>query len=101
MENPIHAHRADQQDPSGTCAIPDPVFGGDQTDELLTKAVIEALAAGMSWAQIGERLGVSSPAACVLGAGDLDWQEAIVAHENARAAAQLPRPERLYGALEH
>ncbi|WP_257890388.1 hypothetical protein [Rhodococcus sp. USK10] len=63
------------------------VSGGDQTDDLLTKAVTEALAAGMSWAQIAAQLGVPPPVARGDAAvTDHDWQEAIVAHENARAA---------------
>ena len=63
------------------------VSGGDLTDDLLTRAVTEALAAGMSWAQIATQLGVPLPATCGHAAvTDHDWQEAIVAHENARAA---------------
>ena len=63
------------------------VFRGDQTDDLLTRAVTEALAAGMSWAQIAAQLGVPSPVARDHAAvTDHDWQEAIVAHENARVA---------------
>lgn len=61
------------------------VSGGDRTDDLLTRAVTEALAAGMSWAQIAVQLGVPPPAAHAA-VTDHDWQEAIVAHENARAA---------------
>ncbi|WP_249343920.1 hypothetical protein R1X32_03975 (plasmid) [Rhodococcus opacus] len=75
------------------------VSGGDLTDDLLTRAVTEALAAGMSWAQIAAQLGVPPPVTCGDAAViDHDWQEAIVAHENARAArlnAQaLPRRPR-------
>ncbi|MGV9871122.1 hypothetical protein [Rhodococcus koreensis] len=63
------------------------VSGGDHTDDLLARAVIEALAAGMSWAQVAAQLGVPSPVARDPSAlTDHDWQEAIVAHENARAA---------------
>ncbi|MDF3313397.1 hypothetical protein P3H15_51800 [Rhodococcus sp. T2V] len=63
------------------------VSGGDRTDDLLTRAVTEALKAGMSWAQIAAQLGVPPPAAQDRSAvSDHDWQEAIVAHENARAA---------------
>jgi hypothetical protein len=64
---------------------------GEQRDELLARAVIEALAEGMSWAQIGARLGVSRPSrpgtVC-----DRDWQDAIVDHENARARRIQPGP---------
>jgi hypothetical protein len=60
---------------------------GDRTDDLLARAVSEALTAGMSWAQIASQLGVPSPVARDHAAlTDHDWQEAIVAHENARAA---------------
>ena len=63
------------------------VSGGDQTDDLLARAVTEALTAGMPWAQIASQLGVPPPAARDHAAlTDHDWQEAIVAHENARAA---------------
>ncbi|RYF60163.1 MAG: hypothetical protein EOO27_06835 [Comamonadaceae bacterium] len=68
--------------------------GGEQAEELLTRAVSEALAADMSWAQIGGRLGVPPPVArrhAVV--TERDWQEAIVAHENARAARHTD-PER-------
>ncbi|WP_237720586.1 MULTISPECIES: hypothetical protein [Rhodococcus] len=37
------------------------VSGGDQTDDLLARAVAEALTAGMSWAQIAAQLGVPPP----------------------------------------
>ncbi|MFD9664386.1 hypothetical protein ACFWAY_22610 [Rhodococcus sp. NPDC059968] len=75
------------------------VSGGDRTDDLLTRAVIEALAAGISWAQIAAQLGVPPPVTCGHAAvTDHDWQEAIVAHENARAARlnnqTLPRRPR-------
>ncbi|WP_225858176.1 hypothetical protein [Rhodococcus wratislaviensis] len=60
---------------------------GERTDDLLTRAVAEALAAGTSWAQIGARLGVPPPAADDHGVvSDVAWQEAIVAHENERAS---------------
>ena len=65
----------------------DAVFDGDQTDERLARAVIEALRAGRSWAHIATHLGVPPPAIRGgLGMTDRDWQEAIVAHENACAA---------------
>lgn len=65
----------------------DAVYGGVQTEDLLTRAVIEALSAGRSWAHIATQLGVPAPATCDhLAVTDRDWQEAIVAHENARAA---------------
>ncbi|MBV6759157.1 hypothetical protein [Rhodococcus opacus] len=65
----------------------DAVFDGDQTDERLARAVIEALQAGRSWAHIATHLGVPPPAIRDgLGMTDRDWQEAIVAHENACAA---------------
>ncbi|UOT04469.1 hypothetical protein [Rhodococcus opacus] len=65
----------------------DAVSGGVQSEDLLTRAVIEALRAGRSWAQIATELGVSPPATRDhLAVTDRDWQEAIVAHENARAA---------------
>ena len=86
MEKPIHAHLPDREQPSGDSAIRGAV-AGDQADELLTRAVSEALKAGMSWAQIGERLGVPPPSArrpAIV--TDWDWQEAIVVHENARTA---------------
>ena len=88
MEKPIHAHQPDQEQPSADSAIRESAAsGGEQAEELLTRAVSEALAAGMSWAQIGGRLGVPPPVArrhTVV--TERDWQEAIVAHENARAA---------------
>ncbi|MGW5152880.1 hypothetical protein [Rhodococcus koreensis] len=62
------------------------VTGGDRTDELLARAVVEALKAGRTWAQIAAQLGIPPPSAD--GTADMtdhDWQEAIVAHENARA----------------
>ncbi|WP_256974296.1 hypothetical protein [Rhodococcus sp. NCIMB 12038] len=63
------------------------VSGGDWTEDLLTWAVTEALAAGMSCAQIAVQLGVPPPATRDHAAvTDHDWQDAIVAHENARAA---------------
>lgn len=63
------------------------VSGGDRTDDLLAGAVTEALAAGMSWAQIAAQLGAPPPVARGHAAlTDHDWQEAIVAYENARAA---------------
>ncbi|SEB29071.1 hypothetical protein [Rhodococcus koreensis] len=65
----------------------DAVSGGVQTDDLLTRAVIEALKAGTSWAHIATQLGVPPPVARDhLAVTDREWQEAIVAHENARAA---------------
>ncbi|MFF2115075.1 hypothetical protein [Rhodococcus koreensis] len=65
----------------------DAVSGGIQSEDLLTRAVIEALTAGRSWAHIATQLGVPPPAARDrLAVTDRDWQEAIVAHENARAA---------------
>ena len=65
----------------------DPGLGGDRTDGLLTRAVIEALAAGRSWAHVAAQLGVLPPATRdAADVTDRDWQEAIVAHENARAA---------------
>ncbi|MDF3313408.1 hypothetical protein P3H15_51855 [Rhodococcus sp. T2V] len=71
----------------------DAVTGGDHSDELLARAVIEALKAGKSWAQIAAQLGVpprsaGSPADMT----DHDWQEAIVAHENARATRLNDQP---------
>ncbi|MFC9836455.1 hypothetical protein ACFVKB_21950 [Rhodococcus sp. NPDC127530] len=63
------------------------VASGDRTDDLLARAVTGALTAGMSWAQIAAQLGVLPPVARDHAAlTDHDWQEAIVAHENARAA---------------
>ncbi|MFC9361984.1 hypothetical protein ACFTZB_36105 [Rhodococcus sp. NPDC057014] len=65
----------------------DVVVGGGHGDELLARAVIEALKSGRSWAQIAAQLGVPPPP--TRDGGDLtehDWQEAIIAHENARAA---------------
>lgn len=65
----------------------DAVSGGVQTEDLLTRAVIEAITAGRSWAHIATQLGVPPPATRDhLAVTDRDWQEAIVAHENARAA---------------
>ncbi|MDF3310806.1 hypothetical protein P3H15_38010 [Rhodococcus sp. T2V] len=65
----------------------DAIFDGDQTDDRLARAVVEALRAGRSWAHIATDLGVPPPAVRDrLGVTDRDWQEAIVAHENARAA---------------
>ncbi|PBC49943.1 hypothetical protein CJ179_11645 [Rhodococcus sp. ACS1] len=72
----------------------DAFFDGDQTDDRLARAVIEALQAGRSWAHIATDLAVPPPAfRDGLGVTDRDWQEAIVAHENARAARldDLPR----------
>ncbi|WP_016885065.1 MULTISPECIES: hypothetical protein [unclassified Rhodococcus (in: high G+C Gram-positive bacteria)] len=86
MEKPIHALHADQGKSSGDSAALNAVSVGKQTDELLAKAVGAALAAGMSWAQIGGRLGVPNPAAGQDVVTDQDWQEAIVAHENARVS---------------
>ncbi|QHE73156.1 hypothetical protein [Rhodococcus sp. WAY2] len=87
MEKPIHAHQPGQEKPSADSAIRGAASGGEQAEELLTRAVSEALAAGRSWAQIGGRLGVPPPVArrhAVV--TERDWQEAIVAHEIARAA---------------
>ncbi|MFC9363032.1 hypothetical protein ACFTZB_41500 [Rhodococcus sp. NPDC057014] len=59
----------------------------DQTDDRLARAAIEALQAGRSWAHIAKDLGVSPPAVRDrIGVTDREWQDAIVAHENARAA---------------
>ncbi|MFF2109291.1 hypothetical protein [Rhodococcus koreensis] len=59
----------------------------NQADDRLARTVIEALQVGRSWAHIATDLGVSPPAVRDrLGVTDRDWQEAIVAHENARAA---------------
>lgn len=61
-------------------------FDGDQTDERLARAMVEALQASRSWAHIATHLGVPPPAIRdPLDMTDRDWQEAIVAHENARA----------------
>lgn len=66
---------------------PDAVSCGDQADDLLTRAVAEALVAGMSWAQIAAQLGVPPPTGPDHAAvTDQEWQEAIIAQENARAA---------------
>ncbi|OUS97300.1 hypothetical protein CA951_02845 [Rhodococcus sp. NCIMB 12038] len=66
---------------------PDPHSGPVHMEDLLTRAVIEALKAGRSWAHIATQLGVPPPATRDhLTVTDWDWQEAIVAHENARAA---------------
>ncbi|WP_280783915.1 TetR/AcrR family transcriptional regulator [Rhodococcus opacus] len=77
--------------PEDSAAASDDAGGsaGEQRDELLARAVIEALAEGMSWEQIGARLGVSRPSrsgtVC-----DRDWQDAIVDQENARARRIQP-----------
>ena len=63
------------------------VSGAVQSEDLLTRAVIEALTAGRSWAHIATQLGVPPPTTRDhLAVTDRDWQESIVAHENARAA---------------
>jgi len=65
----------------------DAVSGGGRTEDLLTRAVIEALRAGTPWAQIATQLGAPPPAARDhADPTEHDWQEAIIAHENARAA---------------
>ncbi|GAF49150.1 hypothetical protein [Rhodococcus wratislaviensis] len=65
---------------------PDALSGGDQADDLLTRAVAEALVAGMSWAQIAAQLGVPPPTGPDHAAvTDQEWQETIVTQENARA----------------
>ncbi|MFD9663474.1 hypothetical protein ACFWAY_17900 [Rhodococcus sp. NPDC059968] len=58
---------------------------GEQTDEFLARAVTAALAEGMSWEQIATRLGVPPPPTSGGAPTDQDWQNAIAAHENARA----------------
>ncbi|QSE87906.1 hypothetical protein JWS13_04140 (plasmid) [Rhodococcus pseudokoreensis] len=58
---------------------------GEQTDEFLARAVIAALTEGMSWEQIATRLGVPRPFTAGGSPTEQDWQNAIVAHENARA----------------
>ncbi|MGW4336684.1 hypothetical protein ACWEK5_28325 [Rhodococcus koreensis] len=65
----------------------DAVTGGDHGDELLARAVIEALKAGRTWAQIATQLGVPPPPSAGRPADmtEHDWQEAIITHENARA----------------
>ena len=84
-------HRDNPEDQRGQLsddpADPDVAAFGEQADDFIARAITDALAEGMSWAQIGARLGVPPPAPDhddVV--SDLDWQEAIVAHENARAA---------------
>ncbi|MDT2009423.1 hypothetical protein FXW78_46435 [Rhodococcus opacus] len=56
-------------------------------EELLAQAVTAALTQRASWAQIGARLGVPDPCAPhpICECSDLQWQNAIVDHENARA----------------
>ena len=56
----------------------------EQDEELLARSVIDALAGGRSWEQIGTRLGVAAPTAHSGPVTDRDWQEAVVDHENAR-----------------
>lgn len=60
---------------------------GELGEELLARAVAAALVQGASWALIGARLGVPDPCAARSGCtcSDLQWQDAIVDHENARA----------------
>ncbi|WP_257890305.1 hypothetical protein [Rhodococcus sp. USK10] len=58
---------------------------GELGEELLARAVTAALTQGVSWAQIGARLGVSDPCAPDRECSDRQWQDAIVDHENARA----------------
>ncbi|MFF2027084.1 hypothetical protein [Rhodococcus koreensis] len=87
MEKP---HRDNPEDRRGQLsddpADPVAVFG-EQADDFIARAIMDALAEGMSWAQIGARLGVPPPAPDHDDeVSDRDWQEAIVAHENARAA---------------
>ncbi|QQZ19361.1 hypothetical protein GO592_38835 (plasmid) [Rhodococcus sp. 21391] len=56
------------------------------SEELLAQAVVAALKQGASWAQIGAHLGVPDPCAPPHGGcSDLQWQNAIVEHQNARA----------------
>lgn len=57
---------------------------GEEDEELRARSVIDALARGLSWEQIGTRLGVAPPAAHGGPATDRDWQDAIVDHDNAR-----------------
>lgn len=64
---------------------------GEEDEELLARSVIDALAGGMSWEQIGTRLGVAAPTAYGSKATDRDWQEAVVDHENARQLSDSVR----------
>ncbi|MDT2006521.1 hypothetical protein FXW78_21115 [Rhodococcus opacus] len=54
-------------------------------EELLAEAITAALTQGGSWAQIGARLGFPDPCAPSGACSDLQWQNAIVDLENARA----------------
>lgn len=69
---------------------------GEQTDEFFARAIIDALTEGMSWEQLATRLGVLRPSTAGGSPTEQDWQNAIVAHENARAgrihAEKRPSP---------
>lgn len=85
------AHPRDQADYSAAVSDGAGVTAGEQRDELLARAVIDALAEGMSWEQIAARLGVPRPARHGT-ITDRDWQDAIVDRENARAQRIQPEP---------
>jgi hypothetical protein len=86
-----HRHRRDRLEDSSAASDDAGAPAGEQRDELLARAVIDALVEGMSWEQIGARLGVPRPTrpAAVT---DRDWQDAIVDRENARAQRIQPEP---------
>ncbi|UOT08137.1 MULTISPECIES: hypothetical protein [Rhodococcus] len=87
MDQPAHRHRQDraqqQHRDDDRDTLPTP---GELSEELLAQAVVAALKQGASWAQIGAHLGVPDPCAPPHGGcSDLQWQNAIVEHQNARA----------------
>lgn len=64
---------------------------GEEDEELLARSVIDALAGGLSWEQIGTRLGVTAPIAYGSPVTDRDWQDAVVDHENERQLSDSVR----------
>ncbi|MFC9356547.1 hypothetical protein ACFTZB_08185 [Rhodococcus sp. NPDC057014] len=91
MDQPVHRHRQDraqqQHRDDDRDTLPTP---GELSEELLARAVVDALKQGASWAQIGAHLGVPDPCARHGGCSDLQWQDAIVEYENVRAARIHP-----------
>ncbi|MFC9360768.1 hypothetical protein ACFTZB_29870 [Rhodococcus sp. NPDC057014] len=93
MDESAHHHTdrledsAEVSDDAPTAPVRD-----EQRDEVLARAVIDALADGMTWEQIGARLGVPRPSRHDA-VTDREWQDAIVDHENARAQRIQRRPQ--------
>jgi hypothetical protein len=89
MDESTRHHPGDRSEGSAAASDGAGVGVGEQRDELLARAVIDALVDRMSWEQIAARLGVPRPTRHTA-VTDRDWQDAIVDRENARAQRIQP-----------